>query len=55
MWGVRRAGAGRTEVTLCRASVRAGRFSVAGVLTERAGYEQVEHAVEGDTFWLKRG
>lgn len=53
--GVDVAAKGRTEITLCRASVRAGRFSVEGVLTERAGYEQVEHPVEGDTFWLKRG
>ncbi len=53
--GVDVAAKGRTEISLCRASVRAGRFSVDGVLTERAGYEQVEHPVEGDTFWLKRG
>jgi len=53
--GVDAGAKGRTAITLCRASVRAGRFSVDGVLTERAGYEQVEHAVEGDTFWLKRG
>lgn len=52
--GVEAAARGRTEITLCRAAVRAGRFVVEGVLTERAGYEQVEHAVEGDTFWLKR-
>lgn len=45
---------GRTTITLCRASVHAGRFVVEGVLTERDGYEQVEHAVEGDIFWLKR-
>lgn len=52
--GVEEAAQGRTEITLCRAAVRAGRFVVQGVLTERAGYEQVEHAVDGDTFWLKR-
>jgi hypothetical protein len=45
---------GRAPITLCRASVRAGRFTVEGVLTERGGYEQVEHAVEGDRFWLTR-
>lgn len=52
--GVESAPRGRTSVTLCRAGVRAGRFVVEGVLTERDGYEQVEHAVEGDTFRLTR-
>lgn len=45
---------GRTTVTLCRTTAQAGRFAVDGVLTERAGYEQVEHPVEGDRFWLTR-
>lgn len=52
--GVEAAPRGRTSITLCRAAVRAGRFVVEGVLTERDGYEQVEHAVEGDTFRLTR-
>lgn len=52
--GVEAAPRGRTSVTLCRAAVRAGRFTVEGVLTERDGYEQVEHAVEGNTFRLTR-
>lgn len=52
--GVEAAPRGRTSVTLCRTGVRAGRFVVEGILTERDGYEQVEHAVEGDTFRLTR-
>lgn len=52
--GVESAARGRTSVTLCRASVRAGRFAVRGLLTERDGYQQVEHAVEGDRFRLTR-
>lgn len=52
--GVEAAPRGRATVTLCRSAVRAGRFVVEGVLTERDGYDQVEHAVEGDTFRLTR-
>jgi hypothetical protein len=45
---------GWTTVTFCREAVRAGTFSISGVLTERDGYEQVEHPVERSTFRLTR-
>lgn len=45
---------GRTSFTVCRSAVKAGRFTVGGVLADRDGYEQTEHAVHGDRFWLAR-
>lgn len=45
---------GWTTFSVCREAVAAGRFTVSGVLTERDGYEQVEHAVERNRFRLTR-
>lgn len=45
---------GRTTFSVCRSAVEAGRFTVRGVLTNRDGYDQTEHAVGKHRFWLKR-
>ncbi len=45
---------GRTTFSVCRSAVEAGRFTVRGVLTNRDGYDQTEHAVGQHRFWLKR-
>ena len=45
---------GRTSFSVCRSAVKAGRFSVSGVLTDRDGYQQTDHTVERHRFWLTR-
>lgn len=45
---------GWTSFTFCREAVRAGTFTISGVLTERDGYDQVEQPVERSTFRLTR-
>lgn len=52
--GVKDPRKGRTTFSVCRSAVKAGRFTVTGVLADRDGWAQTEHPVDGGRFWLRR-